>query len=74
MDRYDTLLISSSSQENRQLLRGKVSPCEDCPSRNIRQDKNASGIVKVERTDTSLLAEAALIQWEGRDACMMICR
>ena len=55
-------------------LLGCDSRCENCPSADIRRTKNAHTVIENRKFGMKALAEATLIQWEGRDSCLLTCR
>ncbi len=48
--------------------------CEDCPTRNIHRDKTSSSVMHNRKFRLDVLAEATLIQWEGKESCLITCR
>ncbi len=55
-------------------LLGREERCIGCPAQNIRNTRTGRSFLWDERYQKKLLSEAALIQWEGQDACLMTCR
>ena len=48
--------------------------CPGCPSAQIRQKKTDSAVIENRKFDLCVQAEATLIQWNGQDSCLLICR
>ncbi len=57
-----------------QSLMGRKSLCPDCPALAIREKKTACTILQDEKHPLKILAEATMIHWHGKDACLMTCR
>ena len=55
-------------------LQGCQEQCENCPARDIRNRKTCSTVMDNEKFHLEVLAEATLIQWEGRESCLLTCR
>ena len=55
-----------------QALMGRSSRCPGCPAADIRHRKQGQSVLDVPANP--LLAEAGLIRWNGREACMVTCR
>ena len=55
-------------------LLGCPQRCDNCPSLNIQNRRNASAILHNQKFDLDILAEATLIQWDGRESCLLTCR
>lgn len=54
-------------------LMKREQPCTHCPARNIRERKSGDSIVMTPNGER-LLSEAVLINWKGKEACMVTCR
>lgn len=54
-------------------LAGRESRCEDCPALTVRESGNSS-VVRSCRFAMDMTAEASLLRWEGKEACMVTCR
>lgn len=52
---------------------GRSGPCEQCPARNIRTSVNRTMEVYNRILNVWSSADAALIRWEGREACLLTC-
>lgn len=55
-------------------LKGRDTPCEGCPCLRILEKKNDSAALYNERVDVTTDTDAALVQWGGKQACMMTSR
>ena len=55
-------------------LMGREERCQNCPALDIRQRKNGRTKMHNYRFDVEALADATLIQWDGREACLLTCR
>ena len=55
-------------------LKGMNERCPGCPSQGIQQKKNAAATLYNDRFDLNVLAEATLIQWNGKESCLLTCR
>ena len=47
--------------------------CENCPAANIRQTKNAAGMVTAHNLGVRAQVRAAEVQWTGETLCLMTC-
>lgn len=54
-------------------LMRREQPCTHCPAQNIRENRAGSSIVMMPGGER-LLSEAVLINWKGKEACMVTCR
>ena len=48
--------------------------CENCPAAGIRDTRNDSAIIYNSRFGIDATADATLIQWQGKESCLMTCR
>ncbi len=55
-------------------IMGRDKPCQGCPSLNILEDKTRRVLRREPGSGCLMLFEATLIQWEGREGCMMTSR
>lgn len=55
-------------------LMGCPGRCGNCPALGIRENKTHSTVMENEVFHLQVLAEATLIQWEGKESCLMTCR
>jgi len=55
-------------------LKGRDTPCEGCPCLKILETKTDSKVLYNERDDVFTNTDAALVQWGGKQACMMTSR
>lgn len=55
-------------------LRGRETPCEGCPCLKILEKKTDSTRIYDEHNDVTADMDAALVRWNGRQACMMTSR
>ena len=56
------------------VLMNEDTRCPGCPALNIRQNKNGRKKMFNKRFGVEALADATLIQWEGKEACLLTCR
>lgn len=57
-----------------QALMGCAERCRNCPALDIRNVRSNSAVMKNEAFHVDALAEATLIQWNGKEYCLMTCR
>ncbi len=55
-------------------LMGLPRRCPGCPSADISRTGTCSALMRNEKFNLQVLAEATLIQWEGEESCLMTCR
>ena len=55
-------------------LKGRQTPCEGCPCREILNKKSDSTMLYNEQVNISTHTEASLVQWGGKQACLMVSR
>ena len=55
-------------------LMGVEERCPNCPALNIRDRKNGRCVMQNRKFNLEILADATLIQWEGKEACLLTCR
>ena len=55
-------------------LRGRQTPCEGCPCTQILEKKTDASQIYNEQVDITTNTEASLVQWGGKQACMVISR
>jgi len=55
-------------------LKGRETPCEGCPCCNILEKKTDSVVLYNERDDVVTDTDAAVVQWGGRQSCMITSR
>lgn len=48
--------------------------CENCPAKDIRNRKNTQCKIAIPKYDVSFLTEATLVNWEGKEACLIVNR
>lgn len=53
---------------------GRNSRCENCPAKDIRSRRNAQCKLTMEKFDTVFWSEVTLVNWEGREAAMIVNR
>lgn len=53
---------------------GRNSRCENCPAKDIRSRRNAQCKLTMEKFDTAFWSEVTLVNWEGREAAMIVNR
>ena len=49
------------------------SRCENCPALQIKEKKNTSALIRNENLGLHVRTRAALISWNGEDACLLTC-
>jgi len=56
------------------ILMGLDERCPGCPAQGIYDKKNNTHVMVNEVLDLTVLSEASAIKWDGRDACLIVCR
>lgn len=56
------------------VLMDNDAPCPNCPALNIRNTKNNASIMYNKVFQVNAVADATLIEWEGKEACLLTCR
>ena len=54
-------------------IMGREKRCEGCPACSIARDKTCTAVLHNDRLGVKMHSEATLIQWEGREACLLTC-
>ena len=57
-----------------QALMGRQQRCPGCPALGIREKGNERAVICNEKFGMNVLADATLIQWEGKGSCLLTCR
>ena len=52
-------------------MMGRQSPCEGCPCQHILETKEASAVLYNDQRDVWTETDAALVQWGGKQSCMV---
>ena len=57
-----------------QALMGQPQRCKGCPSLGIRKKKNDATMMRNDRFNLDVQAEATLFRWNGEESCLLTCR